>query len=112
MSMVNQTNQPPIISDPPDVSQGNYHEGHGGTFRRVLGTMLGIAGNVFAPGLGSAIGGIIGGGLGGINTASGNPQQYLQLQQQMQQESEAYQSVSAVLKVKHDSAMAAINNIK
>jgi hypothetical protein len=34
-------------------------------FRRILGTVAGIAGNAFAPGIGGALGNIIGGGGGG-----------------------------------------------
>ena len=37
--------------------------------------------------------------------------QYLQLQEQMQKESREYQTVSNIMKVRHDSATAAINNI-
>lgn len=37
--------------------------------------------------------------------------QYLQLQESMQQESREFQALSNVMKVKHDSAKAAINNI-
>jgi hypothetical protein len=82
-----------------------------GTFRRVLGTVAGIAANVFAPGLGGLVGNLTG-GLGGINSASTDPTQYLRLQQQMQAQSEAFEAVSNVLKSKHDSAMNAISNVK
>jgi hypothetical protein len=37
--------------------------------------------------------------------------QYLQLQENMQRESREYQTLSNVMKVRHDSAKAAINNI-
>jgi hypothetical protein len=37
--------------------------------------------------------------------------QYLQLQESMQRESREFQAISNVMKVKHDSAKAAINNI-
>jgi hypothetical protein len=82
-----------------------------GGFRRFLGAAIGIAGNVFAPGIGGALGNLIGGGVGGLNSGS-DPNQFLRLQQQMDAQSEAFQTVSAVMKSKHDSAMAAINNIK
>ena len=82
-----------------------------GTFRRILGAAAGIAGNMFAPGLGGALGNLIGGGISG-GTAGTDPNQYLQLARQVNAESEAFQAVSGVLKSKHDSAMAAINNIK
>ena len=38
--------------------------------------------------------------------------QYLQLQSQMQKENQQFETVSNVLKSKHDAAMAAINNIR
>jgi hypothetical protein len=81
-----------------------------GGFRRFLGAAVGIAGSVLAPGLGGVLGNILGGGLGlGSST---NPAQFLQLQQQVDAQTEAFQTVSAVLKSKHDSAMAAIENMK
>jgi hypothetical protein len=79
-------------------------------FRRFLGAAVGIAGNILAPGFGGILGNMLGGGFGlGSST---NPAQYLQLQQQVDAQSEAFQTVSAVLKSKHDSAMAAIDNTK
>lgn len=38
--------------------------------------------------------------------------QYLQLQMQMQQESREFNTVTNILKVRHDSAKAAINNVR
>jgi hypothetical protein len=81
-----------------------------GTFRRILGAAAGIGGNIFFPGMGSILSSIIGGS--GINSASTDPTQYLRLQQQMNAQSEVFQSISGVLKAKHDTAMAAINNLK
>jgi hypothetical protein len=81
-----------------------------GTFRRILGAAAGIAGNAFAPGMGSILSGMIGGI--GLNSAATDPTQYLQLQQQINAQSEAFQSLSNVLRSKHESAMAAINNLK
>jgi len=81
-----------------------------GTFRRLLGAAAGIAGNMFAPGMGSILSSVIGGS--GLSSASTDPTQYLQLQQQINAQSEAFQIMSNVLKSKHDSAMAAINNLK
>jgi hypothetical protein len=82
-----------------------------GGFRRFLGAAVGIAGCVFAPGLGGVLGNILGGGLG-LGSSSTNPAQFLQLQQQIDAQTEAFQTVSAVLKSKHDTAMAAIENMK
>lgn len=80
-------------------------------FRRFVGAAVGIAGNIVAPGAGGVLGNLIG-GLGGINTASTDPTQFLRLQQQLQAQSEAFQAASNVLKSKHDSAMTAIGNLK
>src|SRR5215469_12989499 len=70
-----------------------------GTFRRVLGSVVGGLGNMFAPGIGGLIGGAISGGsLGGILGGGsiggslsfgsggilGDSMQFLQLQQDMQ----------------------------
>ena len=81
-----------------------------GAFRRFLGAAAGAAGNMFAPGMGSILSSMIGGI--GLNSASMDPTQYLQLQQQINAQSEAFQSISNVLRSKHESAMAAINNLK
>ena len=81
-------------------------------FRRVLGGIVGGVGNIFAPGLGSAIGGMISGNSINTNPGLGDATQYLQLQQNMQNESRAFEAASAVLKSRHDAAMSAIRNMK
>lgn len=83
-----------------------------GAFRRVLGSVVGGVGNVFAPGIGGMIGSAIAGN-GGINQSGlmGDSMQYLQLQRQMNQEQEAYETASSVLKSRHDAKMAAINKM-
>ena len=85
-----------------------------GGFRRILGGIVGSVGNIFAPGVGGLIGRAIGGGgTGGINQTGllGEAMQFLQFQQQMSMEQEAYEAVSAIVKSRHDAAMAAIRNI-
>ena len=82
-----------------------------GGFRRFLGMAAGIAANVFMPGMGGILGNLLGGGLRAGSPGT-DPNQYLRLQQQMNAQSEEFETVSAVLKSKHDSAMAAINNLK
>jgi|SRR5580704_4795966 hypothetical protein len=96
-----------------------------GAFRRVLGAVVGGVGNLVAPGIGSLIGGTISGGIGGIGGSIGiggigasgvgglgsDTMQYIQLQQQMSQQQEAFETASNVLKSKHDASMAAIRNI-
>src|SRR6185312_15097260 len=87
-----------------------------GTFRRILGAAVGIAGNVFAPGIGSTIGQLISGGANtvsgtGPGALAGDSMQYLQLQQQILTESRSFEMVSNVLKARHDAAMSAIRNL-
>jgi hypothetical protein len=97
-----------------------------GAFRRVLGSVVGGLGNVFAPGIGGLIGGVIsggslggilgGGGIGGSLTVGsgglmGDTMQFLQLQQQMSQQQELFETASAIVKNRHDAAMASIRNI-
>jgi hypothetical protein len=82
-------------------------------FRRVLGGVVGGVGNLFAPGLGSMLGGAIAGNATGVTGAmSSDSTYYLQLQQQMEAESRAFQAASNVLKSRHDAAMASIQNIR
>jgi hypothetical protein len=91
-----------------------------GAFRRVLGAVVGGAGNLFAPGIGGLIGAAIGGGgltggvsIGGIGIGTGgtDPMQYLQLQQQMSQQMELFETASQILKSRHDASMQSIRNI-
>ncbi len=83
-----------------------------GGFRKVLGAVVGGVGNMFAPGLGGVIGSAIS-GAGGINQSGlmSDTTQFLQLQQQMNMEQRAFETASAVMKSRHDAAMAAIRNI-
>jgi hypothetical protein len=85
-----------------------------GAFRRILGSLAGGAANAFVPGVGTLIGGLIGGGIGlpSGGLLGGETTQFLQFQQQIQSEARAFELVSAILKVRHDSAMDAIRNIK
>jgi len=88
----------------------------------------GVARSQVAVGPGGAGGGVVGDPLAGLEVQSGSDllamqrqlqqegvaqsAQYLQLQDQMQRESRQYSAVSNVMKVRHDSAKAAINNIR
>lgn len=80
-------------------------------FGQILGkiatTAATTAANIAAPGLGGVLGSKISSGL-----LNNNPIQYLVMQQQMLAEARAYETVSTVLKAKHDSAMAAIRNMR
>ena len=98
------------------ILQATRPPASGGGFRRVLGGLLGSVGNMFAPGVGGMIGSIISGGLGGsaFGGTGGllqDSMQYLQLQRQMNAETEAFQTASTVMKCRHDSAMAAVHNM-
>jgi hypothetical protein len=81
--------------------------GSTGKFGRILGTIVSTAANIAAPGLG----GVLGGNFSSV-LSNNNPIQYLELQQQMLSEARAFETVSNVLKAKHDSAMAAIRNVR
>jgi len=80
-------------------------------FRRVLGGVIGGIGNVIAPGIGSVIGSAIAGGSGLSGGLLGDTSKFLQLQQQMNVESEQFEAISSVMKSRHDASMSAIRNI-
>jgi hypothetical protein len=83
-----------------------------GGFRRVLGSLVGTVGNVFAPGIGGIIGSAISGNSGINQTGLMNDAMgYLQLQRQMNMEQQAFEAASSVMKARHDASMAAIRNI-
>jgi len=87
--------------------------GTGGA-RSVFGSILGGIGNLVVPGLGTVIGGAVAGtGLGGaMPTLGGETTQYLMLQRQIQQETLAFETASTVMKVRHDAALHAVENMK
>ena len=82
--------------------------------RGLFGSILGGIGNIVFPGLGTILGGAIAGaGLGAaMPTLGGQTTQYLMLQQQIERESLAFETASTVLKVRHDSALHAVENMK
>jgi hypothetical protein len=85
-----------------------------GGVRGVFGSILGGIGNLAFPGLGTLIGGAVGGaGLGAaMPTLGSETTQYLLLQQQMERESLAFETASTVMKVRHDAAIHAVENMK
>jgi hypothetical protein len=94
------------------ILQSTQQQSRPSGFKQVLGGLLGGVANVFAPGIGGLLGGgLLGGGLGGSGLTGSNPAQFLQLQQQMNAQQEAWETASAVMKCRHDAAMAAIRNI-
>lgn len=78
-----------------------------GTFRRVLGGVLGGVGNLFLPG----IGGLLGSALSGSGTSL-NAGAFLAIQEQIQAEARAVELQSTIMKVKHDMCMSCIRNMK
>jgi hypothetical protein len=92
-------------------------------FRRVLGGIAGMAGNAFAPGLGSALGNMIGGGSGvaaslaasgfaanASNLAAANALQAVATQ--ANQDQEITELAASVEKSKHETFMAIIQDIQ
>ena len=75
---------------------------------------MGGAANIFMPGMGSVIGGIIGGSsMGGANNFNNmTPASMLQMQAQVQMEQLAFTTASTIMKDRHDAAMEAIRNAK
>ncbi len=91
-----------------------------GTFGRILGSVLGGAMNVIAPGAGSLIGGLVrGGGLGYaadmevMLAASARQQtQMIGVQMRVNDQTQQFTAVSNLLKAKHDGEMSAVSNFK
>ena len=84
----------------------------GGGARGVFGSILGGIGNVLMPGLGTIIGGAIGGSALGGGFLAARPGQYLALQQQITNESLAYELASNVIKTRYDVDSQVIQNMK
>jgi hypothetical protein len=87
--------------------------GKSGGFAGVLKSIGKGAANILLPGLGTAIGGglsaqLLGSAMPGLGS---NTTQYLVMQQQMQQEQLAFETMSTVLKVRADTSMTAIRNM-
>jgi hypothetical protein len=82
--------------------------------RGVFGSILGGIGNVIFPGLGTVLGGAVAGaGLGAaMPTLGSETTQYLVLQRQIQLETLAFETASTVMKVRHDAALHAVQNMK
>ena len=103
-----------------DILQQTQATSRGGGFRRVLGAIAGGAANIFMPGIGGLLGNIIGGaggigGLGGLGASGGlgaETLQFLQIQKELQKEARAFELATAVLKLRHDTSMSAIRNLK
>ncbi len=88
-------------------------------FASIAGGIASAVGS-FVPGAG-IIGGLLGGlskmggggsGIGGIDTSLNDQMQLLQVQQQIQKETQMFNLMTNISKDKHDAAMAAIRNMK
>jgi hypothetical protein len=110
MSALNATSSPNYSID--QILQATQPATQPSGFRRVLGAVVGGVGNLVAPGVGGLIGNAISGS-SGLNSGGlmGQTMQYLQLQQQMSQQQEAFETASNVLKSRHDASMNSIRNI-
>jgi hypothetical protein len=91
-----------------------------GKFGKILGSVLGGAVNVIAPGAGSLIGGLVrGGGLGGaadmevmLAQSARQQTQLIGVQMRVNDQSQQFTAVSNLLKAKHDGEMTAVSNFK
>jgi hypothetical protein len=109
-------NTPPVA---PPVQEAPTPSKKGG-FGKVLGSVLGGAVNVMAPGMGSLIGGLVRGGgvpymaeMERMMAQSAHQQmQLINVQMRVQEKSEQFSTVSNLLKSRHDGEMEAIRNFK
>ena len=91
-----------------------------GTFGRILGSVLGGAMNVIAPGAGSLIGGLVrGGGLAGaadievmLAQSARQQTQLIGVQMRVNDQTQQFTAVSNLLKARHDGEMSAVSNFK
>ena len=104
---------------PPTVPVDDKPKGPG-KFSTILGSVLGGAMNVIAPGAGSLIGSLVRGG--GLNYAADmetmlqqsarQQTQLLGVQMRVSDQTQQFTAVSNLLKAKHDGEMSAVNNFK
>ena len=112
---LNIDNIPPPITDGSDTSTASKPS-KAAVFGSVLGAVARGAANVLVPGLGIGLG-QLGGGIAAQALGSSMPGlgsdvgQYLALQNQLQQQQIAFETVSTVLKIRADSSMSAIRNM-
>lgn len=91
-----------------------------GTFGKILGSVLGGAMNVIAPGAGSLIGGLVrGGGLAGaaemevmLAQSARQQTQLIGVQMRVNDQTQQFTAVSNLLKARHDGEMTAVSNFK
>lgn len=105
---------------PPTVPRQDTKPKEPGTFGRILGSVLGGAMNVIAPGAGSLIGGLVrGGGLSGaadmevmLAQSARQQTQLIGVQMRVNDQTQQFTAVSNLLKAKHDGEMTAVSNFK
>jgi hypothetical protein len=115
---VQQQQQAPAT--PPTVPADAGQPKEPGKFGKILGSVLGGAMNVIAPGAGSLLGGLVRGG--GLNYAADmetmlqqsarQQTQLLGVQMRVSDQTQQFTAVSNLLKAKHDGEMSAVNNFK
>ena len=118
LSTVQQPQTDPVT--PPIVPQQDPKPKEPGTFGKILGSVLGGAVNVIAPGAGSLIGGLFRGG--GLSYAADmetmlaqsarQQTQLLGVQIRVSDQTQQFTAVSNLLKAKHDGEMTAVSNFK
>jgi len=94
-------------------------KGSGG-FGKILGSVLGGAVSVIAPGAGTLIGGLVrGGGLSGaaemetmLAQSARQQTQLIGVQMRVNDQTQQFTAVSNLLKAKHDGEMTAVSNFK
>jgi len=105
---------PPVV--PPEPAKPKEP----GKFGRILGSVLGGAVNVIAPGAGSILGGLVrGGGVGYaadmetmLAQSARQQTQLLGVQMRVSDQTQQFTAVSNLLKAKHDGEMTAVSNFK
>ena len=105
---------------PPIAPRDDQPPKEPGKFGKILGSVLGGAMNVIAPGAGSLIGGLVRGG--GLNyaadmevmlAASARQQtQMIGVQMRVNDQTQQFTAVSNLLKARHDGEMSAVANFK
>ena len=112
--------QRPEPATPPTVPADDRPPKQPGKFGQILGSVLGGAMNVIAPGAGSLIGGLVrGGGLGYaaemetlLQQSARQQTQLIGVQMRVSDQTQQFSAVSNLLKAKHDGEMTAVNNFK
>src|SRR5262245_54987875 len=115
-----QQRQDPVTPPTVPVDSGQTQQKEPGKFGKILGTVLGGAVSVIAPGVGGSLGGLVRGG--GLNYAADmetmlqqsarQQTQLLGVQMRVSDQTQQFTAVSNLLKAKHDGEMSAVNNFK